>query len=157
MNFSEVFGSPATPVAWPSTDTDDGSFTVTDMFRTLRETSAVKLAHSSHVSTLTSISVPCHWFTATPNPEESVFKPFVFTENSRISPLTKLAGSDDVTLLQKLHAQRNWPLVGDLLKSLESSCVTELNGFLAEVKQLPPQEFDELLKDCVEAEVKFYR
>lgn len=28
----------------------------------------------------------CHWFTGTPNPQISVFKPFIFTNNVRISP-----------------------------------------------------------------------
>lgn len=114
---------------------------------------------TSHVSTLAA-TLSCHWFTATPNPSESVFKPFIFTENCRISPLTKMPTDDgngaERTLLQKLHGQRNWPAVGELLKSLEATCVDEVKRALTQAK-LPNQEFDELLKDCVEAEVKFYR
>lgn len=30
----------------------------------------------------------CHWFTATPNPRASVFKPFIFTPAARISQHT---------------------------------------------------------------------
>jgi secernin len=30
----------------------------------------------------------CHWFTATPNPQESVFKPFIFTPEAKISQHT---------------------------------------------------------------------
>lgn len=137
----------------------DSSFTVTDMFSALRaaNNSNEVVANSSHVSTFTSTSVACHWFTATPNPSESVFKPFVFTENVRISPLTKIGTDAKETLLQNLHAQRNWDVVGDLLKSLEATCVEEVNTLLSSCNELPTQEFDELLKDCVEAEVKFYR
>lgn len=116
-----------------------------------------------------STPVTCHWFTATPNPAESVYKPFVFTRNVRISPLTMIdAGGDGETAaasagdsgsgtrLHRLHAQRNGAKVGVLLRSLEESCVQEVHNFLS-ASEAPVQELDELLKDCVEAEVKFYR
>lgn len=41
------------------------------------------------VSLLSSNKPCCHWFTATPNPLLSVFKPFVFTPNVRISLHTR--------------------------------------------------------------------
>lgn len=104
--------------------------------------------------------VTCHWFTATPDPNESVFKPFIFTRNARISPLTQSAAVDaeagGSTRLHLLHAQRNSAKVGVLLRSLEESCVQEVHNFLS-ATEAPVQELDELLKDCVEAEVKFYR
>jgi secernin len=37
----------------------------------------------------------CHWFTATPNPQESVFKPFIFTPDARISQHTYSPVFDD--------------------------------------------------------------
>jgi secernin len=95
------------------------------------------------------------WFTATPNPIESVFKPFIFTPSARISPLIKLADDSDMTLLSKLHSNRKWDQVGSLLQSLESTCVNEVNGYINDNPDL--EELDELFKDCVEAEVKFYR
>lgn len=49
-------------------------------------------------------------------------------------------------MLHKLHDQLNWENVGELLNSLEARCVDEVKSFL-----------DELMKDCVEAEVKLYR
>lgn len=135
------------------------------MFAQLRATST-GLTGASQVAEISadgggSTPVTCHWFTATPNPAESVFKPFVFTRNVRISPLTVLAGEDDpdaarVTRLHKLHQQRNWDKVGPLLESLELSCVQEVHNFLS-AAETASQELDELLKDCVEAEVKFYR
>ena len=36
----------------------------------------------SQVSQMLPDKVDCHWFTATPNPILSVFKPFVFCKNS---------------------------------------------------------------------------
>lgn len=133
------------------------------MFALLRST-ANSLTSASYVAEISadvggSTPVTCYWFTATPNPAESVFKPFVFTRNVRISPLTVLAEDDadaDVTRLHTLHKQRNWAKVGPLLESLELSCVQEVHNFLS-AAEAASQELDELLKDCVEAEVKFYR
>lgn len=126
------------------------------MFEILRNRSDVNLAASSHVSVIVQSGISCHWFTGTPVPRESVFKPFVFTAEAKISPLTKLPGNESTTLLNKLHRQRNWESVGELMKSLEYGCVEEVNGFLSKLTT-PNQELDELMKDCVEAEVKFYR
>ena len=126
-----------------------------NLLRTFRNEKQVN-PQTCYVSWFSETVLASHWFTATPNPSESVFKPFVFTHNVRISPLTKLPESGEVTLLQKLHSQRNWAKVGDLLRSLEATCVDEVKRVLSETK-LPNSEFDELLKDCVEAEVKFYR
>lgn len=132
------------------------------MFELLRS-EATDTTSASHVSEISadgggSTPVTCHWFTATPNPAESVFKPFVFTRNVRISPLTVLAEDDTeiVTRLHTLHKQRDWAKVGPLLQSLELSCVQEVHNFLS-AAETSSQELDELLKDCVEAEVKFYR
>lgn len=127
------------------------------MFDLLRSTDQCKSAGSSIVSVLSRNGICCHWFTATPNPTESVFKPFIFTFATRISQLTKKPEEEEVTLLHKLHSQRNWEAVGRLLKSLEATCVEEVNKFLNEHPGTPNQELDDLLKDCVEAEVKFYR
>jgi len=37
----------------------------------------------------------CHWFTSTPNPQTSVFKPFIFTPAVRISHHTYSPTFDD--------------------------------------------------------------
>lgn len=114
-------------------------------------------AKSSQVSVLSKDKLSCHWFTATNNTKESVFKPFVFTENVRISPLTIFAEDKDpeVTLLVKYHSGRDWAKAGELLKSLEQTCVAEVKEALASGPD--PTELEDLMKDCVEAEVKFYR
>lgn len=129
------------------------------MFQVLRSVPSEQNPQTSHVSTLTPSGVCCHWFTGTPNPNESVFKPFIFTNDPKISPLTKIPVTESETLLHKLHSQRQWSLVGDLLKNLENSCVTDLKGFLTGdgTDFNVDEECKELMKDCVEAEVKFYR
>lgn len=133
------------------------TFSLTCMFDVLRNTDSSKSPGSSHVSMLSPTGICCHWFTATPNPKESVFKPFLFTFNTRISSLTKIHEGEELTVLHKLHSQRNWENVGSLLKSLESTCVEEVKKYLNEHPGTPNQELDDLMKDCVEAEVKFYR
>lgn len=112
----------------------------------------IQISNQFQVAVLNPSGLSYYWFTATPNPNESVFKPFVFTPNSKVSVLTKIGADESVTLLHKLHSNRKWDIVGDLLISLEKTCVEEINAFNGELEEL-----DELLKDCSEAEVKFYR
>lgn len=129
------------------------------MFKVLRSVPCEQNPQSSHVSTLSSSGISCNWFTGTSNPNESVFKPFIFTDGPKISPLTQISEAESETLLHKLHSQRQWFSVGELLKNLESSCVADLKKFLtgANVNNTLDEELKELMKDCVEAEVKFYR
>lgn len=160
FNFKETFPTnvPSTAATWPANEPNaDAKFSVIDMFKTLRAVESDQVPQSSHVSQLSSAGVSCHWFTATPNPKESVFKPFVFTPNARISPLTVVPVDGTTTLLHKLYQQRNWSAVGNLLRSLEDACVEEMTRTLSEIGSIGNSELDELLKDCVEAEVKFYR
>ncbi|XP_055849769.1 secernin-3 [Episyrphus balteatus] len=155
LNFANCFSSPPIVEQWPGDEpTGDGSYIITSMFETLRST-ATDMNRSSNVSVLSPSGISCYWFTATPNPKESVFKPFVFAPNPKISPLTKIPHGECITLLQKLHAQRKPEAVRDL-KNLEASCVAEINAYF-EANPTPTTELDELMKDCVEAEVKFYR
>ncbi|XP_055375362.1 secernin-2 [Condylostylus longicornis] len=158
LDFAKSFSSIPNEENWPEglNPTDDGTFNLRNMLDILRS-AANDDAGSSSVSILTPSGISCHWYTATPNPSESVYKPFIFSPAPKISPLTiKVDNGDSMTMLQKLHSQRNWEKIGDLLKSLESTCIDEVNQFLSENPE-PNQELDELMKDCVEAEVKFYR
>ncbi|GAB0098682.1 secernin-2 [Sergentomyia squamirostris] len=159
FNFAAAFSS-VTESSFPiNTPAAEGDFTLTRMFQLLRaEELHQDTVVSSHVSTLSPTGVSCHWFTATPNTRESVFKPFVFTSSARISPLTILdADKSDHTLLFKYHNARNWAAVGNLLTSLEETCVAEVKDVLATITDAENHELDDLMKDCVEAEVKFYR
>ncbi|XP_039970900.1 secernin-1 [Bactrocera neohumeralis] len=156
LNFASCFDAAETAEAeWSGEEPKgDGSYTLTSMFDTLRSAADSATSRSASVSVLTN-GISCHWFTATPNASESVFKPFVFAPNPKISPLTKVPPDNTHTLLHKLHAQRKPNAVEDL-KALEAACVDELNAYLAE-HPTADEELDELMKDCVEAEVKFYR
>lgn len=159
LNFSSVFGFDSIRF-WPNEEPIDAkSFGISRMFETLRAAGSQTKSLSSHVSVLSREGLSSHWFTATPNPVESVYKPFIFTPGAKVSPLTKLPlnTGERQTLLHKLHSNRKWEAVGDLLQSLESACVDEVNCFISEHSGEPNHELDELLKDCVEAEVKFYR
>lgn len=157
FNFSDIFSSNgAVKLNWPSKEPQEGSFKVTDMFSVLREQATFSNTIDSHVSALSPNGVSCHWFTGTPNPNESVYKPFVFTPNVKISHLTKIPENENQTIIQKFHKNRKWNQVGELLKSLEGACVEEVESFLSDHTE-PNSELDELMKDCVEAEIKFYR
>jgi secernin len=154
LNFRKVFSmTDSDSVAWPCEVSSSG-FSAQKMFEVLR--TAAKASNRDVASSFVAVlkpSISVHWFTGTPDPRESVFKPFIFTSEARISPLTAFKEEEE-TLLRKLHSNRKWDQVGDLLKSLEKSCVDEVDGY---VEETPSSELDELLKDCVEAEVKFYR
>ncbi|KAM8706723.1 hypothetical protein ACLKA7_010912 [Drosophila subpalustris] len=134
----------------------DATYTQQDMFETLRSASGDG-SRAATVSVLSAkgSSISCHWFTGTPNAAESVFKPFVFAPKPRISPLTQVQSDAEQTLLHSLHANRK-PAALEHLRSLERSCVDELNNYFS-LQDHASDELDELLKDCVEAEVKFYR
>lgn len=157
MNFAASFCLDGTDSsAWSAAEpTGDGSFNLNQMFETLRSNAANTLARSANISVLKPNGISCHWFTGTPNANDSVFKPFIFSAQPKISPLTKVQSGQEVTLLHKLHAQRK-PSSLEKLKNLEAACVSEMEAYFAEHEQ-PEDELDELLKDCVEAEVKFYR
>lgn len=150
VDFSRAF-SLSSDLKWPCEEPDSG-FSAQKMFQVLRSSSQEEIS-SSFVSVLKE-GAPCvYWFTGTPNPSQSVFKPFIFTANARISPLTAMKSDEEDPVLRQLHKNRNWDQVGDLLQSLEKSCVDEIDACV----DAPLDELDELLKDCVEAEVKFYR
>ncbi|XP_055715851.1 secernin-1 [Phlebotomus papatasi] len=161
FDFAASFSaSGSTEASFPlNSPSAEGAFSLTHMFQLMRaEELHQEAVVSSHVSTLSASGVSCHWFTATPNVRESVFKPFVFTASARISPLTVLdASKSDQTLLFKYHRGRNWAAVGNLLASLEETCVAEVKDVLANIQDPENNELDDLMKDCVEAEVKFYR
>lgn len=155
FNFQATFSPGDAINEWPGEKGDD--FTLENMFALLREKCPdQESVKSSQVSVLCRSGLSSHWFTATPNIRESVYKPFVFTPNVKVSPLTiwdEQSGPE--TLLAKYHGSRDWDRVGGLLQSLEATCVTEMKEMLTASTDL--SELDELMKDCVEAEVKFYR
>lgn len=152
LDFSKMISSEAVDKTFPS-DPETG-FSAEKMFEVLRKSAERNDPIASSFVSVLRDNLSLFWFTGTSDPRESVFKPFIFTSEARISPLTKLNDDGDETNLRKLHANRNWEQVGELLKSLEKSCVDEVDGY---VDNAPNDELHDLMKDCVEAEVKFYR
>lgn len=144
-------------------------FKEVDMFKILRDTEsgicmtadgAGSVTQGSQVSVLSNTRPNVHWFTATPDPSKSVFKPFVFTRGAAISKHTKCATSQEPHTLYTLHSsalqKNNKEEVQELLRNMEEECVQELGSVLDRIGD-DLSELDELLKDCVETEVKFYR
>ncbi|XP_050307016.1 secernin-3 [Anthonomus grandis grandis] len=145
--------------------TSSNSFRETDMFKILRDKESGICRDcddgfpttGSQVSTLTSTRPSVHWFTATPDPSRSVFKPFIFTKNVAISKHTICPDKENPHTLYILYKKSESNKgVQDLLHEMESNCVKELDQVISTVGE-DLSEFDELLKDCVETEVKFYR
>lgn len=153
LDFSKALSAENGDKIFPSQP--ESGFSAQKMFEVLRASAdGSEPIASSFVSVLRD-NLSLFWFTGTPDPRESVFKPFIFTSDARISPLTKLSDDGgDETNLRKLHANRKWDQVGELLQSLEKSCVDEVDGY---IDNAPLDELHDLMKDCVEAEVKFYR
>lgn len=75
---------------------EKGQFKETDMFNILRDKrSGICMPSGSFVSTGSQVSVltkpgsgmpSCHWFTATPDPSRSIFKPFIFADHIDFPP-----------------------------------------------------------------------
>lgn len=152
LDFSKAISSEIISKTFPIEP--EAGFCAEKMFEILRRSSEGNDPIASSFVSVLRDNLSLFWFTGTTDPKESVFKPFIFTSDACISPLTKLNEDDDETNLRKLHAKRNWEQVGELLKSLEKSCVDEVDGY---IDNAPNDELHDLMKDCVEAEVKFYR
>ncbi|KAK9500195.1 hypothetical protein O3M35_001500 [Rhynocoris fuscipes] len=144
-------------------------FSVDDMFKILRNKESgicMTLDSSGSVTASSQVSLlfgdrPCvHWFTGTPDPSMSVFKPFVFTPSVKISHHTVAQDGEKEHNLYKLHkmALTSKPSVVQQLKDMEATCTEESTTFIKNFTDNSVlSELDELFKDCVETEVKFYK
>ncbi|XP_054713075.1 secernin-3-like [Uloborus diversus] len=124
----------------------------------------------------------CHWFTGTPDAAHSVFKPFVFCSSNRISRhivSPTFPDNEDPakvkprfqTTVNRAHTlylkhQRAYPLLtGDspkgaeivsVLRRLEAQCVEDMENFVDNFTSDKAKEVEDLFKDLVESEMKFY-
>ncbi|XP_026759920.2 secernin-3 [Galleria mellonella] len=177
FNFTECFSSGGDELRQQEGEkllkiaTAESSFDVKDMFHILRH----KESHicrgcddtfptqGSQVSSLSSDGINVHWFTATPDPSVSLFKPFIFTSNPQISPYTKSPNEPlREHYLYNLHAahvtknpNKN---ISKILKDMENGCLEEIDDFIKKNKlgQNSLDELDNLMKKCVETEIKLY-
>lgn len=167
-----------------------GNFDVSSMTAVLRDrdsgicrsTQHKRPTASSQVSVLAPASskrLCCHWFTGTPDPAHSVFKPFIFCDQvlpSRhiVSPVfehdpakTKPRFQSVVDRRhalyrhheQALSAMQKGTAAGKelhaLMMELEAKCIREVDSYLDSPGNA--QELQELFKDVVESEIKFYK
>lgn len=120
----------------------------------------------------------CHWFTATPNPSLSVFKPFVFCSSADIGNVTVSPSTGERARASfQTNIDRRHPLyiaherarslmesdnhTGQRLLStmqqLEQNCIMEMQEFLQSFNEDQLKDVQDLFKDIAESEVKFYK
>ncbi|EEB15958.1 Secernin-1, putative [Pediculus humanus corporis] len=146
--------------------TENKNFKAKDMFDILRNKEG-KICNDSQttgsqVSVLSKKKPCCHWFTATPDTTVSVYKPFIFTPNVKVSSYSKSTDENDGRhVLHNLHGtatSNSNNKVTCLLQDMERNCLEEVEKFLDEYEEGQSlSEVDELLKDVIETEVKFYK
>ncbi|KAK6172085.1 hypothetical protein SNE40_018043 [Patella caerulea] len=163
-----------------------GEFSQHNMFQLLRnEASSINFSGeletmSSQVSVLQpkngSMVPDVHWFTGTPNPGLSVFKPFIFCEEPTIGKVTISPApegkptfqsvADRRHMLYKAHEKGRELMEGgsqtgkrllQTMKSLEIQCVLDVSEYLQNFDKTKLDEVNDLFKDLTESEVKFYR
>ncbi|GFY40151.1 secernin-2 [Trichonephila inaurata madagascariensis] len=124
----------------------------------------------------------CHWFTGTPDPAHSVFKPFVFCSTNRISrhivsPIypdnkdpakVKPRFQKQVERAHTLYTkhQKAYPILTSdnpkgqeiisTLRHLETQCVKDMESFVENFNADKAKEVEDIFKDLVESEMKFY-
>ncbi|GFU40293.1 secernin-2 [Nephila pilipes] len=157
----------------------DGQFKSIDMFKVLRDKpSGICMSSGSFVSTGSQVSVlqkpesglpSIHWFTATPDPACSIFKPFIFTENvffpdSVVSPVPMTSSTssfDRKYHLYKLHEQYcikhkgSRSTLRNQLQKLETKYVTSVEDISLNFEN-KKEEASKLFYDAVEEESALY-
>ncbi len=119
-----------------------------------------------------------HWFTATPNPRRSVFKPFFFTPDVAFTALTASPSiADDPAkttprfqrevdrrhALYKAHQKldpladvEQDPTLLRTIEEVEAMCIQDVEEFIASYDKSKESELSGLFTDIVESEIKFY-
>nr|XP_050043231.1 secernin-2-like isoform X1 [Dermacentor andersoni] len=167
-----------------------GDFDVSSMTTVLRDkdseicrgTEHKRPTAASQVSVLSAASskrLCCHWFTGTPDPAHSVFKPFIFCDQvvpsrhivspvfehdpAKTKPRFEFTVDRRHTLYrhheQALQAMQTGSASGKelhaLMTELEAKCIREVDSYLDNPGST--QELQELFKDVVDSEIKFYK
>uniref|UniRef100_H3AMF3 Secernin 1 n=2 Tax=Latimeria chalumnae TaxID=7897 RepID=H3AMF3_LATCH len=142
------------------------------------------LTTASMVSVLpqSSSSSCIHFFTATPDPSRSIFKPFIFVDDVKLVPKTQSPcfGEDDPVKKQPrfqskldrrhdLYRAHEWArsvLEGEeeqgqklkeIMVDLEKQGMEAMEDILKSTDPLDPAEVVDLFYDCVDTEIKFYK
>ncbi|XP_069068200.1 secernin-1 [Pleurodeles waltl] len=194
FNFSQVFSDgeehAGTFSAPARLENVTGPFTAQTVIDVLRDDSSMPCADAdtfvvagSMVSVLPwSGQAPCiHFFTGTPDPKRSIFKPFIFVED--VTPVTKVQspclGDSDPARKEprfqeipdrrhELYKAHKWARSAiedkdegeELLRTmlaLEKQGLEAMADILTSPEPLDPSEFVDLFYDCVDTEIKFYK
>ncbi|XP_054719478.1 secernin-3-like [Uloborus diversus] len=150
----------------------NGQFMPADMFKVLRDKpSGICMSSGSFVSTGSQVSVlrkpetkkpSCHWFTATPDPARSIFKPFIFTDkidypHQVISPEAR----DRRYELYKNHSnilkfkKIDMDVLRTKMKDLEAAYVDRAHTLVSNFESMK-DEASKLFKLAVEEELLLY-
>ncbi|XP_033914456.1 secernin-1-like [Acipenser ruthenus] len=195
FNFSEVFSLPdeeRSPCAGKEfLGNQEGDLTVQTVIDALRDKeTGVCVDSESLLTTASMVSVlpqstasPCvHFFTATPDPARSIFKPFIFVDDVKLVPQAQSPcfGEVDPVKIQprfeskvdrrhELYKAHEWALTvidseeepGQKLKEtmldLEKQGLQAMEDMLLSTEPLDPAEVADLFYDCVDTEIKFYK
>nr|XP_003222221.1 PREDICTED: secernin-1 [Anolis carolinensis] len=195
FNFAQVF-SPSDKHAncclgKESLEKQEGSITVQTMIDVLRDTSGgICVDSESFLTTASMVSVlpqnlssPCiHYFTGTPDPSRSIFKPFIFVDNVKFVPKIQSPslGCSDPTKkvprfqekpdrrheLYKAHEWARSVMENDedkgeelrtTMLNLERQGLEAMESLINSSESLDASEVEDLFYDCVDTEIKFFK
>ncbi|XP_053464957.1 secernin-1 isoform X2 [Nycticebus coucang] len=195
FNFSEVFSAaddhPDGCAGKDSLENQEESVTVQTMINILRDkASGICIDSESFLTTASTVSVlpqerssPCiHYFTGTPDPSRSIFKPFIFVDGVKLVPKAQSPcfGDDDPAKKEprfqekpdrrhELYKAHEWARVilesgqeqGHKLKKtmleLEKQGLEAMEEILTSSDPPDPTEVGDLFYDCVDTEIKFFK
>nr|XP_033786630.1 secernin-1 [Geotrypetes seraphini]XP_033786631.1 secernin-1 [Geotrypetes seraphini]XP_033786632.1 secernin-1 [Geotrypetes seraphini] len=195
FNFSKVFSQDEKPTDCCASkdilEKQKGSITVEAMTKVLRDKdsgicvdSDAFLTTASMVSILPqcSSSLCVHFFTGTPDPSRSIFKPFIFVDNVKPVPKAQSPyfGDEDPVKrvprfqekpdrrheLYRAHEEARSILekekdqgqqLMETMLDLEKQGLEAMEEILSSTEILDPEEVADLFYDCVDTEIKFYK
>lgn len=148
--------------------TKNGNFSIFDMISILRDDQAGicvfdKVRNvcttSSQVSVLTSSKDACHFLTGTPNPKQSLFKPFIFSNNVELGPLTVSSPaeihSQYIHPLYAVHEKTDWNKVDfKRLYDFEHQGIMKIINKLKSTDKNDNDNCETLFHDSVSAEIE---
>ncbi|CAH0578201.1 unnamed protein product [Chrysodeixis includens] len=115
----------------------------------------------SQVSLLSNKSTSVHWFTGTPDPSVSFFKPFIFSAKAEISPY--IVSPDEPPREHRLYkahldlmTKKDGDKIIEKLRQMETDRIAEIEEFINKPEQDSLHDLDNLLRDCVQTEVDLY-
>uniref|UniRef100_A0A8D0G8E4 Secernin 1 n=1 Tax=Sphenodon punctatus TaxID=8508 RepID=A0A8D0G8E4_SPHPU len=195
FNFSQVFSQAEDNLdccsGRESLEKLEGTITVQAMIDVLRDKASGVCVDSELFLTTASIlsvlpqnlSSPCiHYFTGTPDPSRSIFKPFIFVDDVKLVPKVQspILGVDDPVKkiprfqekpdrrheLYKAHEWAQSVIENDqnkgetlmrIMVDLEKQALEGMESILSSTELLDPAEVVDLFFDCVDTEIKFYK